>query len=235
MAPEVIDERPIQDELRTAADVYAVGAIAYELLTGRRPHPGRGALEILAAQVGEDPAPPSLVRPDLPPVFDEPILAALHRDPALRTASVEELRRQLMSARASLRGSDRLERILVVDDDRGSREAAGEFLAGTFPDARVDLAADGQEALSLAHAHRPDVVVTDLHMPRMSGAELVKAMREDPALGAVPVVVITGMGGARDWQALHAMGATGFLVKPVDPDALVAILRRAARTHGRAS
>jgi eukaryotic-like serine/threonine-protein kinase len=65
--------------------------------------------------------------------------------------------------------------------------------------------------------------VIDLDMPGMNGVELTAALR---ANYSVPIVVCTASGGAPDWRLLSAIGADGFLVKPIDPYALIALARK---------
>jgi CheY-like chemotaxis protein len=81
--------------------------------------------------------------------------------------------------------------ILVVDDEASVRQLYLDALAEAGH--RVEAAADGEEALSRLRSGRvPCVVLSDVRMPRMDGWELSRAIAEDPQLGSVPVVVLTG-------------------------------------------
>jgi serine/threonine-protein kinase len=93
MAPELVRGEPPS----AATDLYAVGVILYELLTGRRPFEGRSAAEILSRQLDDAAIPPSAWRPDreLPAALDRIVLRALHKDPRARFASAGELARAL--------------------------------------------------------------------------------------------------------------------------------------------
>jgi serine/threonine-protein kinase len=71
------------------------------------------------------------------------------------------------------------------------------------------------------------LAVIDLDMPGLNGVELTAALRAQYSL---PIVVVTASGGAPDWHLLSALGADGFLVKPIDPFALVALARKALDT-----
>jgi CheY-like chemotaxis protein len=85
--------------------------------------------------------------------------------------------------------------VLVVEDERTIREGLQELLAADGYD--VIAAAGGEEALELLRAGtRPDLVVMDLMMPEVSGADLLAAMRADPALAEIPVVIVSAVGGA---------------------------------------
>jgi CheY-like chemotaxis protein len=79
--------------------------------------------------------------------------------------------------------------VLVVDDDPDVREALGDALEDEG--FRVLLAEDGQEGFDLMLARRPDLVLLDLMMPRMSGWQLVEAVKQNPAVNKIPIFVLT--------------------------------------------
>jgi diguanylate cyclase len=81
------------------------------------------------------------------------------------------------------------------------------------------------EAMALVRAHRPDVLLLDLMMPKVSGFEILGAMRADPALMYLPVIVLTAASDAETKLLALEMGATEFLAKPVDASELVLRLR----------
>jgi len=113
--------------------------------------------------------------------------------------------------------------VLVVDDDEDIREALqiALFAAGLA----AETAGDGDEALARLRCEpRPSLVILDLMMPRRSGADLLEALRADPELAAVPVVVLSGDHTAG--ASAMAAGATAFLVKPVDLVDLLATMAR---------
>ncbi|WP_437731212.1 sigma-54-dependent transcriptional regulator [Sorangium sp. So ce1335] len=114
-------------------------------------------------------------------------------------------------------------RVLVVDDEASARSGLEKLLRQEGY--AVDAAGDGAEALELAAERPPDVVVTDLKMPKMDGMALLGKLREqDPAL---PVIVVTAFGDvASAVQAMRA-GAEDYLTKPVDFDALLLSIERA--------
>ncbi len=114
-------------------------------------------------------------------------------------------------------------RVLVVDDEPSARSGLEKLLRQDGYD--VDAAADGQIALGIATERPPDVVVTDLKMPRMDGIELVKKLHEQDKY--LPVIVVTAFGDVS--SAVNAMraGAYHFLTKPVDFDALSMTIERA--------
>lgn len=96
-----------------------------------------------------------------------------------------------------------------------------EFLRDTF---EVIEAADGDEALAAMGARIPDVVITDLSLPRMDGFELVARMRRDAALARVPVLCLSGYSDEAHGQRAMEAGANQVLQKPCLPDRLAEIV-----------
>jgi signal transduction histidine kinase len=106
-------------------------------------------------------------------------------------------------------------RVLVVDDDPVMRELASAKLAEAGY--RPETAADGAAGLAAARAGDPPIlIITDIDMPGMSGFELTRALRVDPALHDVPVIVITGSEHPNAVEEAFAAGATSFLAKPIN-------------------
>lgn len=91
----------------------------------------------------------------------------------------------------------------------------------------VVTAIDGRDALEKAQESRPDVVVTDLMMPHMDGITLAKAMKADPDLSSVPVVMLTAKTRPRDVIDGINAGARFYVTKPFKTDELVAKVRKA--------
>ncbi len=107
------------------------------------------------------------------------------------------------------------ERVLVVDDDPVMRELAAAQLAeaGYVP----IVASNGAEGLAAARGDvKPSLIITDVDMPLMNGFDLTRALRADPALQAIPVIVITGSEHPNAVEAAFAAGATSFLAKPIN-------------------
>ena len=112
------------------------------------------------------------------------------------------------------------EAVLVVDDDEDMR-----FLVTTALECSgiaVAEASNGQEALDSVHQTRPAVVLLDLMMPVMSGAEFLEALRSDERYGDVPVLLLT----AWPEQAAHVKGVQGIVQKPLDVDELIDVTSR---------
>ncbi len=124
---------------------------------------------------------------------------------------------------------DRLMNILIVDDESSQRTGlAGMVKAWGM---RAETATDGADALEKMETFSPDVIVTDLNMPRMDGYELMRTLREQGE--TIPIVVVTAFGNVDTAvRTVHEMGAYWFLEKPVQPNVMQVLLRRAATHHG---
>jgi CheY-like chemotaxis protein len=101
--------------------------------------------------------------------------------------------------------------ILVAEDDRFLRKAAETTLARHGY--RVVAAVDGDEALALARAEKPDLILLDLVMPKRHGFDVLRELKADPATVHIPVIVLSNLGQEKDVQRALAEGAEAFCVK----------------------
>jgi signal transduction histidine kinase len=153
-------------------------------------------------------------------VLPAPAFAAMGEDVARQV--VEELRPRATGPGAGVELGDR-PLVLVVEDNDDMRRFVAETLATEY---RVATAADGEEGLARALEVQPDLVVTDVMMPRMSGDQLLRALRERQGGDGVPVMVLTARADDAARARLLREGAEDYLVKPFAPEELRA---RAAR------
>jgi CheY-like chemotaxis protein/AraC-like DNA-binding protein len=109
--------------------------------------------------------------------------------------------------------------VLVVDDNPDVRVYVRSVLAGAY---RVLEAADGAEALVVARAALPDLIVADVMMPELDGLGLGRALKADAMTDAIPVVLLTARAAPEDQVAGLGTGADAYLVKPFDPAVLEA-------------
>jgi serine/threonine-protein kinase len=210
-------------------DIYALGVIAFELLTGKAPFRIESARDLIV--LGDAPPPrPTLLRASLPPAFDDVLFDALQADPERRTPSADAFRRSLIEARESATETHNDVRLLVADDDEDFLSLVYETLAFALPGARIECVRDGGAALTAIDREAASLAVIDLDMPGMNGVELTAALRATERSEGMPIIVATASGGAPDWHLLQALGADGFLVKPIDPFALVALVRKTLGT-----
>jgi serine/threonine protein kinase len=223
MAPEVAFCRDVDPAHRSRADVYSLGCIAYELLTGRPPFPADNQVGQMFQHATVAAAPPSSLNPLLPPEIDEAILRAMAKDPAERTPTPEAFRRDLTRNRQI---SPEPERILVAEDDDDSRDALRVFLQWKFPDAEVECVGDGFSVVAAFERKVPSVVVLDICMPGLDGFKVTEQLRAREDSQKVPIIIVTASGGPVQWERLSALGADGFLVKPASLEDVVALVRR---------
>jgi serine/threonine-protein kinase len=223
MAPEIAFLKKVEPAMLVRADVYSVGCVAYELLTGRPPFDGTGHVGVLLQHAMTPVDPPSTVRAGLAPALNEPILHALAKDSAKRTPSVAAFRRELASA---ARGEREPARILVAEDDDDFRVALRVYLGLHFPDAEIECVKDGPEAAEAVNRRVPSIAIFDLRMPGMNGIELTARLRARPQSATLPIIVVTASGGSDEWRRLAELGADRLLVKPVVMDDLVLLVRR---------
>lgn len=114
--------------------------------------------------------------------------------------------------------------ILAVDDSASMRQMVRFTLEGAGYE--VMQAADGVEALSLAKERAADLVLTDVNMPRMDGISLVRELRALDQYKFVPMLVLTTESGNDTKQRGKQAGATGWIVKPFNPEQLLATIAR---------
>jgi DNA-binding response OmpR family regulator len=126
----------------------------------------------------------------------------------------------LPSPRRSLRGL----RVLLVEDHGDSRRATAEILSAEG--AVVTEASNGQAALRSLGDTQPEVLLLDLRLPDVDGFEILKAVHANPPPSLIAVIVLTGDGAVRSREEVEILGAAIVLQKPVEPDELLASLRR---------
>jgi CheY-like chemotaxis protein len=114
-------------------------------------------------------------------------------------------------------------RILVVEDDADTRFALA--LLFEMEGFEVDVAGDGEEAYSSAITHQPDVIVTDINMPRVSGLDLINKVKHDERLTHIPIVAMSAVERAQLSRA-QELGAVAVYQKPVEYDQLFAVIAR---------
>jgi two-component system, cell cycle response regulator DivK len=116
--------------------------------------------------------------------------------------------------------------VLIVDDSESNRKLARDILRNAG--FKTLESATGAEALTLAREHAPDVILMDLRLPDMDGADVTRALATDPLTAGIPVVAISALplGGSRDW--LEATGFAGWIEKPIRVDRFANDVRRHA-------
>ena len=114
--------------------------------------------------------------------------------------------------------------VLAVDDTRALRAMLADCLKKGGHD--VVLACDGVEALDQLRTHRPDIVITDLNMPRMNGLEFIEAARKEPEGRTLPMLLLTTETAQSLKDRAKEIRATGWLTKPFDPKQILALVEQ---------
>ena len=117
--------------------------------------------------------------------------------------------------------------ILAVDDSPSMRKMVSFTLTGAGY--KVVEAVDGMDALEKAEAQHIDLVLADQNMPRLDGIGLTQRLREHPRFKTTPILILTTESSDQMKQAGRAAGATGWLVKPFDPNRLIEVLQKVIR------
>jgi two-component system cell cycle response regulator DivK len=115
-------------------------------------------------------------------------------------------------------------KILIAEDNASNRYLANYLLkdAGFT----VLTAINGSDALRLALAEHPDLILMDIQMPEMDGYEATKRIRSDPRLASIPIVAVTSYAMTSDRAKALEMGFVGYIEKPIQPQTFVAEISR---------
>jgi len=143
----------------------------------------------------------------VPTPFDTWISESMSRD------DVNPFDRQIEHQRQSRRASTIKAKILVVEDDRDTREVLAFYLDSL--DYEVVTASCGRTGMDAVRQHRPDLMLTDIHMPHMDGVELIERLRSDRLLRELPILAMTAYGTEKAEKAIAA-GADACMAKPLD-------------------
>ncbi|HEY3488665.1 MAG TPA: response regulator [Candidatus Deferrimicrobiaceae bacterium] len=114
-------------------------------------------------------------------------------------------------------------RVLLVEDNPDHTYLASLVMGGASVAHEVVCAADGQDAIDrlrgggphAGHPLRPDLVLLDIKLPRLDGFAVLRIIREDPGLMAIPVVLLTTSGNPSDIERAIALGASDYIIKPI--------------------
>ena len=119
-------------------------------------------------------------------------------------------------------------KILAVDDSKTMRE----MVSFTLKSAGYEVmeAEDGKAALAVLNGGKVDAVITDLNMPNMNGFELIRALRANPLYKFIPILMLTTEADGSKKEEGKSAGATGWIVKPFNPEKLVEVVKKVCPT-----
>jgi serine/threonine-protein kinase len=219
MAPEAL--------LNTAApgsghlvDIFGLGVLAYELLTGQRPYAGTTIREVIAAHERGQPTPLAEARPDCPIAFCQVVHEMLSPNPQLRVQSAEAAAWQMRSLNDKRAQSDAAMgsqakplSVLIVDDDVDLAKILTFYVRQIVGNADIRVAHDGEEAVRAVLKEEPDVMLLDLHMPRMNGVEVCMQLKGEGLAQSCSIISVSAGAQEHDVQLLHQLGIHHFLEK----------------------
>lgn len=111
-------------------------------------------------------------------------------------------------------------RILVIEDNADNLELMV-YLLKAFGHTPI-VAVDGDEGLAAVSRERPEMILCDLHLPRLDGYEVARRLKADPELGRIPLIAVTASAMVGDRARGLAAGFDGYIAKPIDPEIFVA-------------
>ena len=219
MAPEAL--------LNTAAtgsghlvDIFGLGVVAYELLTGTRPFAGRTIREVVVSHERGQPAPLAELRPDCPLALCQVVHEMLSPNPQVRIQSAEAVAWQLRAIGDDRprSGSPAVESkkgpsVLIVDDDVDLAKILTFYVRQIAGPTEIRVAHDGEEALAEVQKEEPDVMLLDLHMPRMNGVELCMQLKGEGLAQSCSIISVSAGAQEHDVQLLHQLGIHHFVEK----------------------
>ena len=115
--------------------------------------------------------------------------------------------------------------VLIVEDNEQNLELLEVYMEDLEPEVTTLRATNGVEALEMVDQHKPDLILLDIMMPRMSGFEVCRHLKSNPETRDIFVVMITALNETGDIERATECGADDYLTKPVDRQALVKLVR----------
>ena len=227
MAPETLSG-DVAAGAAALVDVYALGVLAYELLTGVAPFDGREPVELYRAKTRAKQPRVSEYRTDVPTALDELVAQLMAPDAHERPQGAEVALWQLRALRTSIgQGSEvRPFSVLVVDDDADMRAALTLYVRAAAPDAEIEETADGRQAVRAVRRRVPDLLLLDMDLPDINGIEVCMLLRGMQLGDACMVVSVSGRATKADVELLQQLGVRSLEKGPELMTELVALVRR---------
>jgi two-component system, chemotaxis family, chemotaxis protein CheY len=201
---------------RSAFDDAGLSWLRGDEAQAAQPEPAQEQIQEQVQEFAQDQAPSGELQPDLD-------LAPAQSQPDQEAEPATEVETE-SATEAPTDGPRAPKRILTIDDSKTMRD----MLRFTLVDAGYDVlqAVDGQDGLDVLRKERVDVVITDINMPKLDGYGVIRHLRADAGYDDTPILVLSTECDQKTKDIGRDAGATGWLVKPFDPDQLVEIVRQ---------
>ena len=118
-------------------------------------------------------------------------------------------------------------KLLYVEDDEFARDEIADFLE--FEVGELKTASNGEEGLEIFKTFHPDIVITDINMPNMTGLEMAKKLKQTESVKLKPILALTTENATEKKQLAREIGLTGWITKPFTPDKLLMAVKRVLR------
>lgn len=201
-------------------DIFSLGIVGYELLTGARPFSGMTIREVIASHERGQPTPLAELRSDCPLSLCQVIHEMLSPNPQIRIQSAEAVAWQMRAIRDERTRSDGIAAsankgpsVLIVDDDVDLAKILTFYVHQILGPSEVRVAHDGEEAFERVQEKEPDVMLLDLHMPRMNGVELCMQLKGEGLAQRCAIISVSAGAHEHDIQLLHQLGIHHFVEK----------------------
>ncbi len=247
MAPEQVQDASAVD---IRADLYALGGVLFWCLTGQTPFPRKdGVAEMLACRLLQQPRSVRSFRPDVPAELDAVVARLMAAKPADRYQTPQAVMQALVRfltpapaepapaageanspngpAPAGGQADGRVYRVLLVDDEVAFRTFCRHALATR--EIECAEAADGTQALEAARTGAYDLLLLDMHMPGLGGAEVCRRLREAPPQPHLKVILISGAATSMELTQGLLASADDCLPKPISAPQLLARVKAALK------
>lgn len=233
IAPEAIQMRVGLGEIYLV-DVYALGIVAYEMLTGRLPFEGGEVTKLLLMHATLPAPDPVLRRGDTPPRLAQLVLQMLAKDPKARPQSMNEVAWQLRHVLTQpARGGEARCSVIIAEDNPATGAILASIVSDAAPDADVRLARDGWAALEMLRRRPPDVLVVDVDLPVLDGIGVCERLRGTSVARHCKVIATSSHASRAQIARLREMGFVAFIPKGAEmarklPTIVAQAQRRAA-------
>jgi serine/threonine protein kinase/DNA-binding CsgD family transcriptional regulator len=244
LSPEQAQGHPLDHR----TDIYSLGIVLYEMVTGQLPFDADDISALLLQQVRQPPPPPRLIVPNLPAGLEMVILKALEKHPARRFQSCRILAEALQDSLKAPVSPDAptatkrpaglpdtpqkpqpVVKLVLADDHSVLRKALVSALDSRPEFAVLGEAGDGDEALEQTLELSPDVLVLDLNMPGKGGLDILPVIRQQAP--QVKVLVLTGREESGYIVRALRAGANGYILKSADENELIDAILNVNRGH----